>query len=407
MDTDPALRADIECLRPALGTQSNWADILLDGLMIRLRELVELRSDCRLLQTQIEQGGRRLGALLFRPQARRSTVRHRDWGMAVVSGAAAGLAVGLTCLFWIASAWPEGAVAAEMAAIACCFFATQDDPVPAILTFLRWTAVAVLVDGVYLFAILPSVHDFSMLVLVLAPAFLLFGVVIARPATSVAGLALAVVGATLMGLQSSYTGDFASFANGAIATIAGMAVAACVTGVVRSVGAEWGAWRLVRATWATLSEAAAGRTTGDPADLARLLLDRYALVVPRLATVGPDSALHGGDVLTELRIGFNIVDLRGAQLSLPSGASEALDAVLARLADHFRALSRHQAASAASPAILREIDAATTVVAACPAGTRRHEALLGLVGLRRCLFPDAPPWASARLATAAMAEYVA
>ena len=50
--------------------------------------------------------------------------------MALHAALAAILAIGLISAFWIATAWPEGAGATSLAAIACAFFAAQDDPVP-------------------------------------------------------------------------------------------------------------------------------------------------------------------------------------------------------------------------------------------------------------------------------------
>ena len=76
---------------------------------------------------------------------------------------------------------------------------------------------ALLIDAVYLFAILPLVHDFEMLVLVLAPVFLLLGLLMAMPATAAAGGPIAFIAATELALSSSYSADFAAFTNGGIA----------------------------------------------------------------------------------------------------------------------------------------------------------------------------------------------
>jgi len=46
---------------------------------------------------------------------------------------AAVITILLCCAFWILTAWPAGAAAPMMAGVLCCFFATQDDPAPAIL----------------------------------------------------------------------------------------------------------------------------------------------------------------------------------------------------------------------------------------------------------------------------------
>jgi uncharacterized membrane protein YccC len=392
-DDDPSLRSAIAALAPR--SVGNWRAMLLDNLAMRLTELLDLRADCLVLHAAIQSGTREPGALRFQPDMQPPSLRHRDWSMAMLSGVAAGLTVALVCAGWIATAWPEGAVAAEMAAVACCFFATMDDPVPAILNFLRWTVVAIVTDAVYLFAVLPLVHDFVPLMLVLAPTFLIFGLLAARPSTAPIGLALAANGATLMGLQARYGADFPSFINGGIAAALGMIVAGTLTGLVRSVGAEWSAWRLLRANWRDLARAAERRGTGDRMAFAALLLDRFSIIVPRLRSVGSTMAFDRGDALAELRMGLNIVDLRRARHGVPERQRAVIDTVLDGIARYCR--------DRAGPAARRMEEAPDTLLATLngalagmtEAGPSpgRDDALQGLVGLRRALFPLAPPYA--------------
>ncbi len=387
------MRAALTGLEPVLDAQSVWGGIMLTGLLGRLRELIDLRQDCSALRAHIQAG--RGGLPRLAGPDIPAAAQHRDPGMAVLSGLSAGLAVGLTCLFWIASAWPEGAVTAEMAAVGCCFFAAQDNPVPAIMGFLRWTMVAVVVDAVYLFAVLPGVSGFEVLALVLAPAFLVFGVLAARPATAPAGLALAANGATLLGLQASYSADFAAYANAGVATVVGMAAAVVLTQLVRSIGAEAGAQRLVRANWLSLAQAAERRGRGDRAAFAGLMLDRLGLVASRLATMtAVDSAPFAGDALAELRIGLNIVDLRRARHVLPQAAIQALDGVLDGIAQVFASRARSPLRQVGPPpqALLRRIDEAIAEVVAVVPPAQQRDALLGLGGIRRGLFPGAAPY---------------
>ena len=63
-----------------------------------------------------------------------------------------------------------------MAAVLCCFFSTQDDPVPFIKGFLVYTVYSIPLSALYLLVLLPAVHSFEMLVLVCAPTFLVLGV---------------------------------------------------------------------------------------------------------------------------------------------------------------------------------------------------------------------------------------
>ncbi len=385
------LRTAIATLQPRLTAQSGWIDIVLASLLLRLHDIVDIVEDCRRMQRHIESGSTAGGLVLNLQEADSATqVRHTDTFMALLSAAAVVVAMLLCCLFWIGTAWPDGFVAAEMAAVVSSFFATQDNPLPGIRSFLIWSVVAVFVDMAYLFAILPAIHDFEILALVLAPTFLVYGLLVANPATASIGLALAANGATLLALQSTYNADFVSFVNSGIALVLGMAVSGAVTAVMRTVGADWSAGRLIRAGWASLADAAAGYGRRDRAAFAGLMLDRLGLAGPRLATAGPDGARRGAELLIDLRIGLNIVDLRRARYSLRPVANIGVTQVLDALADHFRACTRQRRTP--PPTLLERIDAALAVVAADPAGPGQRDALLGLVGVRRGLFASAEPY---------------
>jgi uncharacterized membrane protein YccC len=381
-----APQADLQPLRAridaAAGQGTSWSDVMRAGLLIRLRELIDLFADAHALTTALADATPRLPPLTHGDTLDTGRQQHTDVPMALLSGAAAALAVGLICLFWIASAWTEGAIAAEMAAVVCCFFAGQDDPGVGIASFLRWTIVAVLVDAAYLFAVLPMVDGFAMLALVLAPSFLLFGLLAARPATAPIGLALAANGATLMALQSTYSADFANFANVGVAAVIGMSASLILTRVVRTVGVEWSAWHLVGLNWRLLADAASRRGQGDRGRFASLILDRVGLVTARLAAIAPDRAPDLARLFAEVRIGLNIVDLRRARHSLPPSAVHAIDRTLGAVATHFR--GRPGTPPCPEP-LLPLIDTALRIVSA-HTGAGRDDALLGLVGLRLGLF---------------------
>ena len=393
-----ALRSRIAALQAQADRSSAWRDIMAVGLLMRLRELVDLFGDSLALQAHIKAGRRHLPPLAGTQQIEAGTLQHRDGFMALFSGVSAGVAVLTVCAFWIGAAWTEGAIAAEMTAVACCFFAAQDDPSPAILQFMRWTAVAIVIDAIYLFAIMPAIDGFPLLIAVLAPAFVFFGLLMARPARAPIGMALGVNGATLLALQGNYSADFPSFANGAVATILGMSAAAVITGLIRSVGADWSTWRLIRANWASLAEAAVQRGRGDRASVAGLMLDRIGLVAQRLGKLSPEQAPNTAKLQADLRIGLNIVDLRRARHDLPAQAVRALDDVLDGLAVHYRALVHGpliQPAWDAEPGLLARLDRAIGVLACVPACAARQDGLLGVVGMRTALFPQAAPYAPA------------
>jgi len=385
---DPdALQASFRALRPDAGGEMPWRAALTTTLLLRLGELLDLLRDARALRAQINAGGRLPPPRLhMRAEGTAGRVLHRDPGLALLSGLAAAIAVCAVTAFWIATSWPEGAVAAEMAAVGASFFAVQDDPVPAILGFAGWSLVACAVDAIYLFAILPQVDGFVMLALVLAPAWIFFGLLIAMPATYGVGMGIAANGATLIALQETYNAEFASFIGSTIALAFGLGAAALVTALIRSVGAEWSARRLLRAGWAELADTA--RRGADRAALAGRMLDRLGLVVPRLASAAPGADIAAADLLAELRIGLNIVDLRHERENLPPAVRPAVRALLDGLVEWFG--RRRPRASDAPPAeLLSALDRA--LISVWREAPQAENALLNLVGIRRGLFPDAAP----------------
>src|SRR5690606_10388488 len=127
-------------MAPPIGPSVDWRHALMISLVNRLRELVDTYQRCLALRHDIRSGLDGAPA-----QSRRAArldagaVMHRDHRVAMHSALAVGLAVSVCCTFWIQTAWTNGSVAAMMAVIFSCFFATQDNPVPGIMLFLKYT----------------------------------------------------------------------------------------------------------------------------------------------------------------------------------------------------------------------------------------------------------------------------
>ncbi|SED88518.1 FUSC family protein [Bradyrhizobium erythrophlei] len=364
--------------------------IITISLLLRLRELVDISADCRAIGDAIAAGHDiSTVTLAFHPESGAAPVRHRDHGMALWSAAGAAVAILICCGLWIATGWADGASAPMMAAVACSFFAAQDEPARSIRAFGLFSLVAIVVVAIYQFALVPGISHVEVLIAALAPTFLLYGFLIARPKTAPIGMALAANTATLLALQSTYSADFASFANTSVAFFLGVVIAEIVTRVARGVGAEWIAKRLMTSGWQTLAVAAERRGHGDRAQFAGLMLHRLGLLVQRIAFIS-ESDRRDADSLVQLRIGLNIIDLRRARYGLAASTVRAIDDMLDDLAAAFRA---H--ADEVMPAeLLSCIDAALTAVVKDPNERARDDALLGLVGIRRGLFPDAPAYRS-------------
>lgn len=382
------IRATIAERQAVLDDSASWERIIATSLLLRLRELVDLSHDCRAL-TEAIADGRNVSTLdmAFHSEAGAAPVRHRDRGLALWSAAGAAAAILICCAFWIWTGWPDGATAPMITAVACSFFAAQDEPARFIRSFGLWSLVAIVVVAIYLFAVVPAISHIEVLVIALAPTFLLYGLLIARPATAGTGMALAANTATLLAIQSTYSADFASYANSAVAFFVGVVIAELVTRIARGVGAEWVANRLVLSSWKTIAVAAERRGKGDRAEFAGLMLHRLGLLVQRIAVLS-ESDRRDTDSLVQLRIGINIIDLRRARYGLAVSTICVIDDMLDQLAT----ACRTYAGGGMPTELLTSVDRALAQAVKDPNEKAREDALIGLVGIRRGLFPDAPAY---------------
>lgn len=361
---------------------SDWHGLLELGLLMRLKDFVEIRSDCVSLTKAAARGDAATELPLVYPiEARAALVRHRDHGLALLAAMTAALTIFLCCGFWIATAWPDGGPAAMIAAVATCLFAAQDNPLPSLTIFTRAAVGAVLVSALYVFVLLPNVHHLETLLLVLTPAFLLFGLLMAMPSTYLIGLALSVMSGTTMALEGRYSADPAAFINASLAMLGGIGLATVATALLRSAGAEWGVWRINNANRSMLGDAAQSQTSADNARIGGLLLDRLMLLAPRAAAAGHTIPL----AIREIRAGFNILDLNRVRTGLTPFARRRVDALMRRLERFY-----HSPAPAPDAALLHGIDRSLDALRS-DVGEPAREAAVGLIGLRRALFPMAPP----------------
>ncbi|MCL2831418.1 MAG: FUSC family protein [Betaproteobacteria bacterium] len=389
----------IETLRPAMSEDS--ASLLLDSLLLRLKELAELWYDSRHLWQSLQDGhpppepvfGIDLHSLVSIEN------RHIDWSMVFFSALAPGVTLFTYCLLWIAIGWTEGASGAMMAAVAASFFAAQDDPAPNIAGMLIWSIVAILTTGVYLFGAFPLIHDFWPLVLLITPGFLLVGLIISRPSLFMAGMTLVTNVATLMAIQNhSAGGDFTSYVNSSVASILGLLFALLITRLFRSVGAEWSVQRLIRQGWRIIAAAAEGHGRQDRERFMMRMLDLLGLLAPRLASLPEGSEAAGVDMLEEVRIGLNILNLRRARSDFPASNQLVLDRALESVAAHYRACERAGRLLSPSQELKLALETSLSHLRTLPPGGARDEALLGLIGLRIRLFSqqDMPDFLGAK-----------
>ncbi|WP_338760245.1 FUSC family protein [Massilia sp. METH4] len=377
------LRARLRELTPQLGAEAPWRTILQVNLAQRLAALITACEESLALRDRIDAVME--GAPPATPPHLTPAVLHRDHGMALRSALAAAIAILACCAFWIATGWPAGADAPMLAGVACCFFATMDDPVPAITGFVKFTLWSVPVSAFYILVVLPAVHSYEMLVLTLAPVFLLLGVYMARPATYGNALTFVIGIASTLALQDTNQLEMSSFVNGMLAQLLGYIAAAVVTRTIRTVDAPWMARRMLQRARAELVRMARAPRAPALMEVSARVVDRVALLMPRLALAkaAPEVRADALENMRELRVGLHIAQLRTLAPRLePAGVP--LHALLERLAAHF--------GGTPNAGLLAQLDGTLRTVCRAADGEARATAAAALASMRRDLFPRAPAY---------------
>lgn len=391
-----ALIARAQALEPPIDAAFRWRDALRLSLLARLADLIDAHRNVRDLRDQMRSPSLkavspRVPALLARAGRR---PLHRDRGIALRAAAGTVATILLGCTFWIATGWPDGAGAVLIAGVCCALFGNVDNPGPAIMKFFIGSVIGLLVAALYAFAILPRVTDFVTLAAVLAPAMLIGGAYLARPATMLITLGALLGALNTIGLNDRYGGGFDAFVNGGVAQLIGTLFAVVTVGLFQTIGARTAAGRLIRAGWRELAARSDAPGPPDAIGWVSRMLDRIGLLAPRLALQGEDPGKPVLDALTDLRVGVNVGELRQLRLEGAADDQAIITPVLRGVARHYRAL-RPDRPAPPEPALLGGIDHAMAGLARSGSADTRRRGVLALTSLRRNLFPRATPYGAA------------
>lgn len=212
-------------------------------------------------------------------------------------------------------------------------------------------------------------------------------------------MALALGRCIELSLQTSYSADLAIILNSNSALLLGGVVGLLVMRLMRVIGTQASARRLMRATYRDLADLADERPRPGRDEWASRMLDRVALLLYRQPRFEPRPQHEFADALEDLRLGVNIIERKSIAPAMSGSAQQALAAMFLGLSQHFRGLALGRVAPLGDN-LLKKIDIAINEVAACTAAT--HACVAAMVGLRRTLYLDAPPYQPVQIAPAAV-----
>jgi uncharacterized membrane protein YccC len=262
------------------------------------------------------------------------------------------IALAVTQLIWIGTAWSDGPTMIVFAAIGTILFSPREaEAFRSALDFAIGTTIAAGIAAIVNFAVLPAFGDFLGLALVLAAVLTPLGAISTGTWWKAGFIGLATNFVPLLAPSNQQTYDPVAFFNSALGIVAGTAVAAISMRLIPPLSPRYRTHRLLAQTLRDLRNLAVGRR--------RASHDSWVTRLSRrLANLPPEAALeHHARLIAALSIGDAVIYLQRPHPRLHDRQS--LDTALAALAagDVARArgeLQRFGATLAASP------DGATT-----------------------------------------------
>src|SRR5215813_9793029 len=240
-----------------------------------------------------------------------------DWLPALVNAARAFVMISAAALFWVGTAWPNGALAMEFVAIVLLLLSPLGDlAYVAAIGGVVATVGSIILAAIVKFAVLPAFETFpafcGAIGLILAPVG--FATAQSKQAAVLALLAFNFVAVLAPTNVMSY--DTAQFYNTALGILAGAGAAALGFRLLPQLSPALRARRLLALTLSDLRRLAS-------ATLPPRLEDWGGRMIGRLAAV-PDQAepLQRARLLAALSVGTEIINLR--PMSLRLGAAEEL-----------------------------------------------------------------------------------
>ena len=380
-----ALHRELERLQPSTAQLDDRRQLLLSNALYRLGEWIDLWQDCRTLQHAIKTDDQTPWRAVYRHWRLGRLTPFLDRGLMLYSVTSTVLAIIVASVLWILLGWPDGAAAVALAAVSCSFFAAMDDPAPQIYRFFFWTLLSVVFASLYLFVVLPNLHDFPMLVLAFAVPFICVGTLTVQPRFYLGTLLTIVNTSSFISIQSAYDADFLNFVNSNLAGPVGLLFAFVWTLVVRPFGVELAAKRLTRFSWRDIVALTEPATLAEHRAMGAQMLDRLMQHLPRLTLTAQDT----GIALRELRVALNLLDLLAWLPRVHVGQQMLVRQVVDEVGGYFQACLNARERLPAPKGLLMTMDRARRALSAegLDDEPARPHLLHALSGLRLALLP--------------------
>jgi len=154
-------------------------------------------------------------------------LRVPDWLPAIINALRAFLTVGAVSLFWIATAWPSGALAITFAAIVSILMSPQaDQAYSASMVFFVGCCLSAALAAILKFAVLPGIATFPGLCLAMGLVLVPLSSIVALPWQPLLFTAAAVNFIPLLAPANAIVYDARQFSNSALAILVGIGTAA-------------------------------------------------------------------------------------------------------------------------------------------------------------------------------------
>ncbi len=281
-----------------------------------------------------------------------------DWLPPTINAVRVFLSVGAISLFWIASAWPSGALAITFCAVIVVLLPLLGDVAySASMTFLKGCVLGAGVAAVLVFGILPRATSFPSLCLALGLALVPLGFLLARARNPLFYFAASVNFLPMLSITNGMTYDASQFWNSTSAILAGIAVGALAMLIVPPLSPAIRTQRLLALTLADLRRLAKRASPGRQDDwqsrgVARLLaMPEQAEPVERAALVA--AVAVGKDVVRLRRVAPRFVPGAAVDAALQALAEGRSGEAIERLEDIDRLLAALPHAEPASFILLR------------------------------------------------------